>query len=450
MAQRIKGPATLAAQWPRSSATLLLGVWIVLTLLCIGFCVASLAARYKLLLHPPADLRAELTTLGISPGFHAVWNIALQALVAVSYFGMAALIAWRKPHDPAALLVALALVGFGAGLPGTIYAILNAEPIWIQPYGFLQTLGWLLLLIFAFVFPNGRFVPRWTLWLIPLWTAWVVGFFLFAGAIAEANTWAIALTFIVWALWFVVGAAAQYYRYTWVSTWVERQQTKWVVFGFLGMLLGIFLAVLYHVAALTGLVSGSTAIVLRFVTVILLCATALLVPLSVGIALLRHRLFDVDVLINRTLVYGSLTVLLALVYIATVVLLGVLFSSISHESTQGSEVAITLSTLFIATLFQPLRGRVQRGINQRFYRSSYDAAQTIEAFAAKLTNLVEIEHLTDGVLSVVEETMRPTFATIWLLDSPPQTAQGTNSYAKPQISDIPSPRREEGAGGEVS
>jgi len=284
--QRMNAPTTLMGHRHRSRARLLMGVWIVFTLLSIGFCVASLVARYNLLLHPPADLRAELSALGISPGFHASWNIALEALVVLSYFGMAALIAWRKPRDPAALLVALALVGFGAGLPGTIYAILNAEPIWIQPYGFLQTLGWLLLLIFAFIFPNGRFVPRWTVWLLIPWTVWVVGFFRFAGAIVAAHPWAIALTFVIWAAWFVVGAAAQYYRYTWVSTWLERQQTKWVVFGFLGMLLGIFLTVLYHVAALTGIVSGSVTIVLRIAAVILLSATTLLVPLTVGIALL--------------------------------------------------------------------------------------------------------------------------------------------------------------------
>lgn len=416
----------IADRRPIFRARLLMGVWIVFALVCVGFCIASLVERYNLLLRPATDLRAELASLGITPGFHATWNIALEALVAFSYFGMAALIAWRKSQDTAALVIALALVAFGAAIPGTIYSILNAQPIWVQPYGFLQILGWMMLLIFAFVFPNGRFVPRWALPLVVPWAAWVVGFFLFAGEITQNRVWAIGLTFAIWALWFIVGAAAQYYRYTRVSSWVERQQTKWVVFGFLGTLVGIFVTVLYHVASLTGIVSGETSILLRFGAVILLSVTALLVPLTVGIALLRYRLFDVDALINRALVYGLLSVLLALTYFVTVVALGVLFSSISHESTRGSQVAITLSTLFIATLFQPLRGKIQRGINQRFYRSRYNAARTIESFAAKLPGLVEIEHLTDGVLSIVEETMRPTFATLWLLDTsrhPDRTAQ---------------------------
>ena len=427
MAQQVSSrPAPTRGSVARDGA--LLGAWIVFVLVLAGFCSASLAARYALLLRPAADLRAEMASLGISPAFHATWNISLEAVVAASYFGMAALIAWRKSRDSAALTIALALAGFGAGLPGTIYAILSDEPIWTQPYGFLQAFGWLLLLIFAFVFPNGRFVPRWTLLLVVPWMVWIFGFFRFAGTIAQSHAWAIGLAFAIWALWFVVGAGAQYYRYVRVSSWVERQQTKWVVFGFLGMLAGIFVTVMYHVASLTGLLSGSTAIVLRFAAVILLSATALLVPLTVGIALLRHRLFDVDVLINRTLVYGSLTVLLAIIYFITVVVLGVVLSGMTREPTKGSQVAITASTLLIAGLFQPLRSKVQHGINRRFYRSSYDAARTIEAFAAKLSSLVNMEQLSDGVLGVVEETMRPTFATLWLLN--PSQEPGAHPQAQ--------------------
>jgi hypothetical protein len=418
----------------RWHARILLGGWIAFTLVCAGVCVVSLVARYQLLLHPAADLRAEMASLGISPSFHAAWNIALESLVALSYLGTAALIVWRKSRDTAALTMALALVAFGAGMPGTVYAVLSDQPIWTEPFGFLQTVGWLMLLIFAFLFPNGRFVPRWTLPLVIPWVLWVVGFFLFAGVIARERPWAVGLAFGVWALWFVVGAAAQYYRYVWVSSWGERQQTKWVVFGFLGMLLGVFAAVSYHVASLIGVVSGDTSIVLRFAAVILLCATALLVPLTVGIAMLRYRLFDVDVLINRTLVYGSLSVTLALTYLVAVVLLEVLFSGISQRSTQGSEVAITISTLLIAALFQPLRGRVQRGINQRFYRSNYNASQTIASFAAKLPSLVDLEQLHDGVLSAVHDTMHPSFATLWMVGAS-HASHGTRANVSGQPDD---------------
>ena len=439
MARRINAPLSLADLWRRSRANLLIGGWIAFALFCVGCCCASLIARYPLLLRPASDLRAGMASLGISLTFHAVWNITLEAVVAASYFGMAGLIAWRKPRDTAALTIALALVAFGAGLPGAIYSILSDEPIWTQPFGFLQALGWLLLLVFAFVFPTGRFVPRWTLPLLIPWALWVVVFFRFAGEIAQGRVWVIGATFLVWAFWFALGAAAQYYRYVGVSSWVERQQTKWVVFGFLGMLVGVFVAVLYHVASLTRLVSGGDAVILRFGAVLLLAATALLVPVTVAIALLRHRLFDVDTLINRTLVYGSLTVLLALIYFVMVALLGVLFSSLSHESTQGSGVAITLSTLFIATLFQLLRGKLQRGINQRFYRGAYDATRMIESFAAKLPSLVDLEQLHESVLSAVEEAMRPTFASLWLLESSPPPSPTRPSHDVLEVEERPFP-----------
>ena len=437
MARRINVPLSLADRWRRSRANLLISGWIALALLCVGFCCASLVARYPLLLRPSADLRAGMASLNVSLAFHAVWNISLEALVAASYFGLAGLIAWRKPRDPAALTIALALVAFGAGLPGAIYSILSDEPIWTQPFGFLQAFGWLLLLVFAFVFPTGRFVPRWTLPLLLPYALWVVVFFRFAGDIAQGRAWVIGATFLGWAFLFALGAGAQYYRYVRVSSWVERQQTKWVVFGFLGMLVGVFVAVFYHVASLLGLVSGADAVLLRFGAVLLLSATALLVPVTVAIALLRHRLFDVDTLINRTLVYGSLTVLLAVIYFITVALLGVLFTSVSQESTQGSGVAITMATLFIATLFQPLRGKLQRGINQRFYRSAYDATRMIETFAAKLPSLVDLEQLRENVLGAVEEAMRPAFASLWLLEPSSQPASPPPSQDVLEVDERP-------------
>ena len=143
MAQRSMLQRHWRSHWRRSRAGLLMGVWIVFTLFCVGFCGASLVARYHLLLHPAADLRAELASLGISPAFHAAYNIALESLVVASYVGMAALIAWRKPQTPPRSRWRWRSSRLAQGLPGTIYAILNDQPIWEQPYGFLQILGWM-------------------------------------------------------------------------------------------------------------------------------------------------------------------------------------------------------------------------------------------------------------------------------------------------------------------
>jgi hypothetical protein len=137
----------------------------------------------------------------------------------------------------------------------------------------------------------------------------------------------------------------------------------------------------------------------------------LLIPLSIGFSILRYRLYDIDVLINRTLVYGSLTALLALLYFGLIVALQSLFQGLFK---QNNAVAIVVSTLFIFALFQPLRRRIQAIIDRRFYRRKYDAAKTLEAFSATLRNEVDLSQLREHLVAVVEETMQPTFVSLWL------------------------------------
>jgi hypothetical protein len=140
----------------------------------------------------------------------------------------------------------------------------------------------------------------------------------------------------------------------------------------------------------------------------------LFIPFSFGFAMLRYRLWDIDVLINRTLVYGALTVILTAVYVGLVIgLQALLRSIISHDSGVG----IVLSTLAIYFLFQPLRSRIQRIIDQRFYRSKYDAAKTLAAFSATLRQEVNLNQLREQLLAVVQETMQPAHVSLWLRKS---------------------------------
>jgi hypothetical protein len=143
---------------------------------------------------------------------------------------------------------------------------------------------------------------------------------------------------------------------------------------------------------------------------ILLYSFVSLIPLSIGIAILRHRLYDIDVIINRTLVYGMLTVTLALVYVGCVVLLQRLFTPL----TGSSELAIVASTLAIAALFNPLRRRIQNFIDKRFYRRKYDVAKVLAAFGATMRDETDLDALTAEMLRVVDETMQPEFVGIWL------------------------------------
>ena len=143
----------------------------------------------------------------------------------------------------------------------------------------------------------------------------------------------------------------------------------------------------------------------------------LLIPLSIGFSILRYRLYDIDLLINRTLVYGSLTALLALLYFGLIVALQALFQGLFH---QNNAVAIVVSTLAIAALFQPLRHRIQTLIDRRFYRRKYDAARTLAAFSLTLRNEVDLATLSEHLVAIVQETMQPAHLSLWVRKDEPR------------------------------
>jgi hypothetical protein len=186
------------------------------------------------------------------------------------------------------------------------------------------------------------------------------------------------------------------------SSGAERQQLKW--FAYAAALLVSGLVVSSVLAAIEAEVS-------ELVFFVIFIAPLLGIPVAMGVAILKYRLYDIDLLINRTLVYGALTAMLALVYFGGVTLLqGVLRVLTGQEST----LAVVASTLAIAALFNPLRRRVQAFVDRRFYRRKYDAARTLEGFSAKLRDETDLDALNDELVRVVGETMQPAHAGLWL------------------------------------
>jgi hypothetical protein len=146
---------------------------------------------------------------------------------------------------------------------------------------------------------------------------------------------------------------------------------------------------------------------------VLLLPALTLLPIAVGIAILKYHLYDIDLIINRTLVYGFLTTILAGLYFGGVTATEAIFRSLTGQE-QQPQLAIVISTLVIAALFNPLRRRIQSFIDRRFYRRKYDAAKTLEAFSAKLRDETDLDALRDDLVGVVRETMQPAHVSLWL------------------------------------
>ncbi len=187
------------------------------------------------------------------------------------------------------------------------------------------------------------------------------------------------------------------------SKGVERQQVKWFAYA---------VAVLAISAILTYVISETMGIRwLGWVSSVLVMISVVGLPVAVGIAILRYHLYNIDLIINRTLVYGSLTAVLVLVYLASVVLFQELFRTFTG---QKSQLVVVASTLAIAALFNPLRRRIQGLIDRSFYRRKYDAVKTLETFSKKLREETDLNALSGNLIEVVEETMRPAHISLWL------------------------------------
>jgi hypothetical protein len=395
--------------------------WVALVVLTLGIFGASLPVYLAQLQTPCAgtacgyqqltpEQAGALTGIGLFPDVYTAYTVTLTLAYMVVCLVVSTLIVLRKSDDRMALLVALMLVTAGP-FAATISVSASPSP-WQVPNEYLSFLyPALFLLVFA-LFPTGQFVPHWMRWPTVVFLATQFLFTVFSDALTTLNISAVSLLgFLVFLSGAAVLVVVQLYRYRRVSSPLQRQQTKWVVFGFAVpitvFVIGIVPSLLFPVLAVPGSLYLPTYVAVQDVL-------GLLTPLSFGFAMLRSRLWEIDVLINRTLVYGTLTVILTGVYVGLVIGLSALLRGVIR---QDNGVAIVLSTLAIYVLFQPLRRRLQAIIDRRFYRSKYDAAKTVAAFSATLGRQVDLEQLREQLLAVVQETMQPANVSLWLRPS---------------------------------
>jgi hypothetical protein len=391
--------------------------WALVAVLSVALLVVGVPARYAEL-HASCSTAAcedsemlapteaqQLGSLGLSIDAYAAYIVGLNALSQVGGLVLSAVLAWRGSRDPVASRFALLLAIMSLAFTGEFarYAGLAWLPTLLN---FAQPAA---LLLFFPLFPDGRFVPGWTRWLVPAWAAVNLTRFLPVSVLDQYP----ALDAAQWFTTILVALGSQVYRYWRVSGPVPRQQTKWLV--------GMILAALVIDLPLSVLSppKGSLAFMAELTFNYLFTLT---IWLAVAIAIMRYRLWDIDLIIRRTLVYSTLTVVLALVYFGGVVVLQTLFGALTGG--RQSPLVVVLSTLFIAGLFAPLRRRIQVIIDRRFYRHKYDSARTLATFGASLRDEVALDQLQSQLVAVVDETMQPAHVSLWLptagpLRSPP-------------------------------
>ena len=406
-----------------------LAAWLAwsLCLLCVALAVAGL-------------ILALLNGLTLGEIFLA-WSgppVAIFLTQIVSFSAVGALIASQRPENPIGWLFLAAALFYGIQIPGEEYAVhalltnpgslpLGAELAWLTDWIWAPGFG-IILVFLPLLFPDGHPPSRrWrtVAWLgglsiglicvltsIVLWPERGPALLQLGGYAGEVEEWRSAVLdwvlrlggpmLLLAGLGAVISLVVRFRR----ARGDVRQQIKWFASAAALTLVWILL---FGQASLRGLPGVIVAL-----SGLLVIAS---IPVATGIAILRYRLYDIDLIINRTLVYGSLSASLALVYFGGVATTQAIFRALTGQE-QQPQLAVVVSTLAIAALFMPLRRRIQSFIDSRFYRRKYDARKTLEAFSAKLREETDLNTLSDDLVTVVRRTMQPKHVSVWLHPDP--------------------------------
>jgi hypothetical protein len=356
----------------------------------------------------------------------SVLNMALISVLVLAFSTVGALVASRRPENPIGWLFlsgAFIWILGELALEYGVYALITAPgalPVaeWMAWFGgWARGVGWFLIVLFLLLlFPDGRLPsPRWrpvqwaavgyvayftlVVWLVPVSQDSRLEFVRNPlGVDLEITNLLGDILYLTLPLVLLASGSAVIARLG-RSKGDERQQLKWFAYA-VGIMVVVF--VLWFSLILMGsALAGASVFTVPLIGL----------PVAVGVAILRYRLYDIDILINRTLVYGTLTATLALTYFVGIVVLQQLFISLTG---QKSTLAVVASTLLIAALFNPLRRRIQRFIDRRFYRRKYDTRKILERFSTKLRDETDLDALKDELVGVARETMQPKHASVWL------------------------------------
>jgi signal transduction histidine kinase len=389
--------------------------------LTVGVFIASVATRIMALQTacpdpscagvplPPAT-RAAFTALGLSYATFVGYLIALDIVVALVFGVVAGLIHWRRPDDRVALLVSLALLTFGAAtFTGASDALAIAHPIWRTPVAVVNFIGSATFILTLYLLPDGHFVPRWTRWAALLWIAQQAPHYFLAKSALDLDTWPTALGVAIWIIFIGSAIYAQAYRYRRVSGRVEREQARWIGFGLSIALVG-FLGGRIALVVVALRAEESAALLLAVIGATIVDAFILVIPLTLAVAILRYRLFDIDTLINRTLVYGALSACVVGLYALIVGGASALFQ------TRANLLISLLATGVVAVVFQPLRERMQRWVNRLLYGEREEPYAVLSTLGRRLEGALSPDETLPAIVETVARALKLPYTAIALRD----------------------------------
>jgi signal transduction histidine kinase len=383
--------------------------WLVVFVVTIGLYAANIPAYYDSLVSfsdpqlDTATVRANLEAAGVSIERYATYLLAISVASTVVWVVVGTVIFWHSSDNWIALFTSLCLITFGTfGLnEGTTALADQYSAAWL-PVRVLALFGTVAIYAFVLIFPNGQFVPRWTRWAVIFFAAHDVFFYLFPGSIFNVARSFPPLDFAVLAILACIAVGSQLYRFRRVSTPVERQQTKWVVFGVVSGGLGV----LAFEVPISGSPFGQVGPLYALAIQAGLFASLLLIPLSIGIAILRYRLWDIDVVINRTLVYGALSAIVVALYTLIVVAFGALFQA------RADLVVSLVATGVVAVLFAPLRERLQRGANRLMYGERDDPYAVLSRLGRRLESTIAPKVTLETIVETVAQALKVPYVAI--------------------------------------
>lgn len=394
-------------------------VWIIFSAASIGLFAAGVFPSYLENVWTAAMMYpSDLQGMGVSVIFYAAFQTALDVLLAAAFFGIGIVIFTQGHNDWMMILVSLTCISFGMLFVPTLDVTAASYPAWAIPVAVIRGTGLALSIIAGFyLMPDGRFVPKITRWLALVWLTLVIAWVLFPSLPANLvyiSTWSdnLALSFTIYGLWYLSGVAAQVYRYKRVSRPVQQQQTKWVVLGTSAAVAAFFFFNMPLIFFPQLDRPGYAHLLYNFFARPAYIMVTAFVPASMAISILKYRLWEVDRIINRSLVYGILTLILGVAYIIMVL---VLRTSLVSFTDNPSTITTILSTLAVAAMFHPVRKFLQAWIDRQFFRRKYDAQMTLEQFRISIRNKVDIGSLSNELIRLVDKTIQPETISLWLV-----------------------------------